>query len=103
MKYTAARTRFGATLQLDDIRLDADSPHIDRSVVRCTLSAWNGTLLYRDRANLTSGQARQKTLAGLAAKGVEIAEDALVALDQACRTPPPNDPEPTRGDGGTHF
>jgi hypothetical protein len=87
--YGVKRTRFGASLQLEEIRLDAESPRLDHGIVRATLSAWNGALLYRDAVNLTSERARQRTRGKLAEVGVEVADGALVALDQACRMAPP--------------
>jgi hypothetical protein len=87
--YAVKRTRFGASLQLGEIRLDAESPHVDRGVVRATLSAWNGALLYRDAVNLTSERARQRTRNKLAEASVAVEDGALVALDQACRMAPP--------------
>src|SRR5687768_1805197 len=101
--YTVARTRYGAILEIGDLRLEAGSPHIDRGVVRATLSAWNGVLLYRDTANLTSSRMRARTVAALAERCVIVADGALIALDEACRRTPPGNAEHTTPDGGRTF
>src|SRR4051812_22907855 len=59
-EYAITRTRDAAILVIGDLRLEATSPRIDRGIVRATLSAWNGSLVHRDTANLTSARSRQK-------------------------------------------
>lgn len=92
-EYVAARTRDRAILELDGYRFEAISPHIDRGAVRVSLAVYNGALVYRDMVNLTSERARAKAITKLADKGVVIVEDVLIALDETCRTKPPEAPE----------
>ena len=88
--YTIGRTRYAASLELGDLRLEAASPHIDHGVVRATLSAWNGALLFRDAVNLTSARSRHGTSqTTLPKKASSLEDDALVALEEACRRRPP--------------
>jgi hypothetical protein len=92
--YVVTRTAHAADLVLGDITIEADSPHVDRGIVRATLSAYNGSLLFRSTANLTSERARRQLLTKLAERGVEIDDGALVALEEGCRRQPPKQEKP---------
>jgi hypothetical protein len=87
--YVITRTRDTATLELGDTRLEAESPRVDRGTVRATLSVWNGSLIFRSSANLTSLRSRRRLISELAEKGVELDDDALMALEEGCRRRPP--------------
>lgn len=100
MEYIASRTRFGAVLTVGDYQIEAGSPYVDRGVVRATLSVMNGSLVYRDTANLTSSRRRAAIIAELAELGVQVDEGVLIALDEACRRKAPDPPEKDKGDGG---
>ena len=100
MEYLASRTRFGAIMSVGEYQLEAGSPHIDRGVVRATLTVSNGSLLYRDTVNLTSSRRRLGVVKTLADLGVEIDQNVLIALDEACRRKAPDPPEKKECDGG---
>ncbi len=81
------------------LTLEATGSIRDRGTIRCTLSVWNGgRVVHRDNVNLTGDRARARFIAKVQAKGVSIAEDHLLALDEAIRTSPrptPNGHEKT--------
>jgi hypothetical protein len=98
-----ARINSGWRVDLGELRLDAESPHFDRGVIRATLTARNGTAIYfRDTANLTSARTRKQILQHLAEKGVMIDERVIIALDEACRTRPRQE-EKVACDGDPSF
>src|SRR5262249_25098552 len=89
-----ARIKYGWQVTQGDLTLEAENPRFDRGVIRTTLTVRNCTALHcRDTVNLTSARSRARILQQLAAKGVILTEDLLIALDEACRqrstTPPP--------------
>src|SRR5215831_11877642 len=62
----------------------------DRRGIRGTLSVLLGDVLkQRDRVNLTSATSRKRLVTALAQKGITLPDQALVALEEACRTPLP--------------
>jgi hypothetical protein len=68
--------------------------HRDREVIRGVLTVRTdgddgGALVYRGTINLTSAKARKNLCATLAEKGIQLDERALLALEDACRRPPP--------------
>jgi hypothetical protein len=101
MEYEGARTRYGAVLNIGEYRFEAMSPHIDRGVVRATLSVWNGRILFHDTVNLTSKSRRKATVVDLAEAGVIVNEGTLLALEQICRRRPPEAAEQHTRDGGS--
>jgi hypothetical protein len=97
------RINSGWRVDIGELRLDAESPHVDRGAIRATLTARNGTAIYfRDTANLTSARTRKQILQHLAEKGVMIDERAIIALDEACRTRA-RPRENVVCDGGAYF
>src|SRR5262249_38318250 len=67
----------------------------DRRGIRATVTVLVGDALkQRDRVNLTSATSRKRLVTALAQKGITIPDQALVALEEACRTPLP--PRPSR-------
>jgi hypothetical protein len=67
----------------------------DRRGIRGTLTVLLGDVLkQRDRVNLTSATSRKRLVTALAQKGITLPDQALVALEEACRTPLP--PTPSR-------
>ena len=84
-----SRISYGWRVELGELKLDAESPHIDRGAIRATLTVRNGTAIYfRDTANLTSLRARTRIMQQLSDRGVTIEDRAIIALDEACRTRP---------------
>src|SRR5438445_13547519 len=69
--------------------VEVTSPHLDRGRVRATITVKAGKAIkFRDSVNLTSSRSRGTLLAKLKKKGLALDERVLVALDEACRTPP---------------
>jgi hypothetical protein len=80
----------GARAEAEGLVFDADSPYLDRSRVRVALTIRQGGVIqYRNTVNLTSERSRVKLLAALAEKALSVDEAVLIALDEACRKPPP--------------
>lgn len=78
----------GWRVRIGDLTVDLDSPHFDRGSIRGTLTVQNGTtVLHRDTVNLTSHTSRTNLLKSLSDLGVDLGEDTLMALDEACRHP----------------
>jgi hypothetical protein len=73
----------------DALLIEVSGVTRDRDVIRCVLTITtnrDGTLITRDRVNLTSGKARKRFLDRLeATHGFRIGEDVLLALDAAVR------------------
>lgn len=82
-------TRHGCRLDAGDLAIEAESPYLDRGVIRATLTVrQDGAIHHRDTVNLTSERSRAKLLAKLAEKAIDLDERAIVALDEACRARP---------------
>jgi hypothetical protein len=74
-----------------DITIEAESPHFDRGAMRVTLTVRNHTaIFFRDTANLTSVNVRERILKQLTEKKVSLEESVIIALDEACRTSRPS-------------
>jgi hypothetical protein len=90
-------------MNLDDVSIEVDGPHINQAVVRASLTVRKeGAILHRDRVNLTSAMPRRRLLQELANKGISLDERILVTLDEACRRPPPR-PENQQRDRGSDI
>ena len=80
------RIKYGWRVDLGELTLDAENPRFNRGAVHTVFTACNGAAIYyRDTANLTSSRGRGTIIKKLAAKGVSLTEEPLLALDQACR------------------
>jgi hypothetical protein len=105
--YSVHRHAHGARLELDGLTVDADSPHVDRGVVRTVLRIQRDrAIVFNDTANLTSARARAKLLAALPPEAAAVTDAVLLALEAACRRPPPRvppDAEKFVRDGGAHI
>jgi len=74
----------------------------DRRGIRGTVTVFLGeVLLQRDRVNLTSATSRKRLVTGLAQKRIPLPDQALVALEEACRTPMPPTPSRTSAPAST--
>ena len=98
------RINDGWRVEVGEVTLDATHPRCDQGVIHAVLTVSNHAAIhYRDTVNLTSERARTQLLKKLAEKGVALPEEPLIALDQACRTPPtppPQDPGYGGSDAG---
>src|SRR5680860_806965 len=98
MDYTAIRTRSGATLHLDEYRLEANRPTFTKDGnVKAALAAFNGALVFTDNVNLSSSRSRSGFLKKLAEKDMTVEDSALMALEQACRVSPVSPVSDSRG------
>ena len=102
-EYTPEAIRRGWRLTHSDVVMEAADPGFDKGQIRAVLTiSNNGSIAYRNRANLTSERARNKILSTLTEKGITLDERALIALEDACRKPRPTAHKNER-DGGTDF
>jgi hypothetical protein len=77
----------GWMVEENGVRIEATDARNDNGTVRVTLIAKIGALVrFTDKANLTSEIGRKRVLKSLAANGVILPEQTLIALDQAFRT-----------------
>jgi hypothetical protein len=83
------RINDGWRVEVGEVTLDATHPRCAQGAIHAVLTVSNHTAIhYRDTVNLTSERARTQLLKKIAEKGVALTEAPLIALDQACRTPP---------------
>ena len=104
--FELARTPKGWQLWVPPLVYEAESPHLDRGVIRAVLSVRihqddGMALLYCDRVSLTSQQSRQRVVKALAEKGYDIDDRPLLALHEACHNCPLR--REGEGDGGGEF
>ena len=104
--FELARTPKGWQLWVPPLVYEAESPHLDRGVIRAVLSVRihqddGMALLYCDRVNLTSQQSRQRVVKALAEKRYDVDDRPLLALHEACRNCPLR--REGEGDGGGEF
>src|ERR687885_154944 len=104
--FELARTPKGWQLWVPPLVYEAESPHLDRGVIRAVLSVRihqddGMALLYCDRVNLTSQQSRQRVVKALAEKRYDVDDRPLLALHEACHKYPLR--REGEGDGGGEF
>jgi hypothetical protein len=86
--FEPVQTKGGWLLEVDGLTVEAEEIHSTRSGVKARVTVRDvDSILFRDSLNLTSSKTRADFIRKLKEKGTALDERALIALEEAIRTP----------------
>jgi hypothetical protein len=87
--FEPVQTKGGWLLEVDGLTVEAEEIHSTRSSIKARVTVRDAdSILFRDSLNLTSAKARAGFIRKLKEKGTALDDSALIALEEAIRTPP---------------
>jgi hypothetical protein len=86
--FEPVQTKGGWRLEVDGLTVEAEEIHSTGGVVKATVTVRDAdSILFRDSLNLTSAKTREDFIRTLERKEIALDERALIALEEATRTP----------------